>query len=51
MSPQAYPKIPLEKHEEGKKEATRRARMEFINNLDEDSREKLKKIELQVYMR
>jgi hypothetical protein len=33
------------------KEATRAARMEVINNLDQESRENLKKQEVQVYRR
>jgi len=43
--------ITLEQHEEGIKEAAKRARMEVINNLYEESREKLKRRELQVYTR
>jgi len=42
--------ITLEQHEERIKEASRKARMEFINNLDSESREKLKRQELQVYI-
>jgi hypothetical protein len=34
-----------EEHQEGIKEATKKARMEVINNLDQESREKLKKQE------
>jgi hypothetical protein len=34
MSPQAHPNITLEQHEEGKKEAIKRDKMEVINNLD-----------------
>jgi len=43
--------ITLKQHEEGIKEATRRVRMEVINNLDNKSREKLKRQELQFYTR
>jgi hypothetical protein len=38
-------------HQQALKEATRVARMEIINNLDQESREKLKKQEVQVYRR
>jgi hypothetical protein len=41
--PQCFLNITLEEHEEGIKEASRRARMGVINNLDQESREKLKK--------
>jgi hypothetical protein len=43
--------ITLEEHQEGVKEAARMARMEVINNLDQESKEKLKKQEFQVYRR
>jgi hypothetical protein len=43
--------ITPEEHQEGIKEANRKARMEVINNLDQESREKLKKQEFQVYTR
>jgi hypothetical protein len=43
--------ITLKEHEEGMKEETRRARMEVINNLDSESRDKLKSQDLQVYTR
>ena len=43
VSPRVFLNITSEHLEESKREATRRARMEVINNLDEDSREKLKK--------
>jgi hypothetical protein len=49
--PQCCLNITLEEHEEGIKEAYRKARMEVINNLDQESREKLKKQEFQVYTR
>jgi hypothetical protein len=49
--PQYCLNITLEEHQEGIKEATRKARMEVINNLDQESREKLKKQEFQVYTR
>jgi hypothetical protein len=49
--PQVCLNITLKEHEEGMKEAARRARMEVINNLDSESREKLKRQELQVYTR
>ena len=41
--PQCFLNITLEEHEEGIKEASRMARMEVINNLDQELREKLKK--------
>jgi hypothetical protein len=43
--------ITLEEHRESVKEAARKARMEVINNLDRESKEKLKKQEFQVYRR
>jgi hypothetical protein len=43
--------ITLEEHREGIKEATRKARMEVINNLYQESKEKLRKQEFQVYRR
>jgi hypothetical protein len=43
--------VTLEEHQEGIKEASRKARMEVINNLDQESRENLKKQEFQVYTR
>jgi len=49
--PQVCLNITLKEHEEGMKEAARRARMDLINNLDSESREKLKRQELQVYTR
>jgi hypothetical protein len=49
--PQICLNITPEEHQEGIKEATRKARMEVINNLDQESREKLKKQEFQVYTR
>jgi hypothetical protein len=51
ISPQECLNITPEQLEEGKREATRRARMEIINKMDEESREKLRKKELQVYTR
>jgi hypothetical protein len=39
------------KHQEAVKEATRAARMAVINNLDQESREKINKQEFQVYRR
>jgi hypothetical protein len=41
--------ITLEEHREGIKEATMLARMVVINNLAQESKEKLKKQEFQVY--
>jgi hypothetical protein len=41
--------ITLEEHQESIKDAARKARMEVINNLDQESKEKLKKQEFQVY--
>jgi hypothetical protein len=49
--PQICLNISLEEHQEGIKEAARKARMEVINNLDQESREKLKKQEFLVYTR
>jgi hypothetical protein len=49
--PQVCLNITLEEHEQGMKEAARRAKMEDINNLGSESREKLKRQELQVYTR
>jgi hypothetical protein len=49
--PQCCLNVTLEEHQEGIKEATMKARMEVINNLDQESREKLKKQEFQVYTR
>jgi hypothetical protein len=49
--PQCCLNVTLEEHQEGIKEASRKARMEVINNLDRESREKLKKQEFQVYTR
>jgi hypothetical protein len=43
--------ITAEEHKEGMKEAARLARMVVINNLDQESKEKLKKQEFQVYRR
>ena len=39
--PQCFLNITLEEHQEGIKEATRKTRMEVINNLDQESRENL----------
>jgi hypothetical protein len=50
-NPQYFLNVTLEEHQEGIKEATRKARMEVINNLDQESRENLKKQEFQVYTR
>jgi hypothetical protein len=50
-APQICLNISPEEHQESIKEATRKARMEVINNLDQESREKLKKLEFQVYTR
>jgi hypothetical protein len=41
--PQICLNITPEEHQEGLKEAARKAQMEVINNLDQESREKLKK--------
>jgi hypothetical protein len=49
ICPQECLNITLEQLEEGKREESRRARMEIINKMDEESREKLRKKELQVY--
>jgi hypothetical protein len=49
--PQICLNITPEEHREGIKEAARKARMEVINNLDQESKEKLKKQEFQVYRR
>ena len=43
--------ITAAEHQEGMKEAARLARMAVINNLDQESKEKLKKQEFQVYRR
>jgi hypothetical protein len=43
--------ITAEEHQEAIREATRKARMAVINNLDQESKEKLKKQEFQVYRR
>jgi hypothetical protein len=43
--------ITAEEHQEAIKEATRKAKMAVINNLDQESKEKLKKQEFQVYRR
>jgi hypothetical protein len=43
--------ITVEEHQEAMKEAARKARMAVINNLDQESKEKLKKQEFQVYRR
>jgi hypothetical protein len=43
--------ITAAKHQEGMKEAVRLARMAVINNLDQESKEKLKRQEFQVYRR
>jgi hypothetical protein len=49
--PQICLNISPEEHQEGIKEEATKARMEVINNLDQESREKLKKQEFQVYTR
>jgi hypothetical protein len=51
QAPQICLNISSEEHKEGIKEASRKARMEVINNLEQESREKLKKQEFQVYTR
>jgi hypothetical protein len=51
MSSQEYFNVTQEQLEEGKKEAARRARMEILSQMDEESRERLRKKELQVYAR
>jgi hypothetical protein len=43
--------ITVEEHQEGMKDAAKLARMAVINNLDQESKEKLKKQEFQVYRR
>ena len=50
-NPQYCLNVALEEHQEDIKEASRKARMEVINKLDQESREKLKKQEFQVYTR
>jgi hypothetical protein len=47
--PHIFLNITPEEHREGIKEATRKDRMEVINNLDQESKEKLRKQEFQVY--
>jgi hypothetical protein len=49
--PQYFLNITLEEHQEGINEASRKASMEVINNLYQESKEKLKKQEFQVYTR
>jgi hypothetical protein len=49
--PQCFLNVTLKEHQEGIKEATRKARMKVINNLDQESRENLKKQKFQVYTR
>jgi hypothetical protein len=49
--PQCFLNVTLEEHQEGIKEAVGKARIEVINNLDQESREKFKKQEFQVYTR
>jgi hypothetical protein len=49
--PQYFLNVTLEEHQEGIKEVVRKARMEVINKLDQESRENLKKQEFQVYTR
>jgi hypothetical protein len=49
--PQCFLNVTLEEHQEGIEEATKKAIMEVINNLDQVSRERLKKQEFQVYTR
>jgi hypothetical protein len=51
LSPQVCLNIIPKKLEKGKREATKRDMMEIINKMDGESREKLKKKELQVYTR
>jgi hypothetical protein len=51
ISSQEYFNVTQEQLEEGKKEAARRARMEILSQMDEESRERLRKKELQVYAR
>jgi hypothetical protein len=48
-----FPQINItdEEHQQAMKEAARAARLAIINNLDPESREKLKKKEIQVYQR
>jgi hypothetical protein len=43
--------VTKEQLEQSKKEATRKARMEILSQMDEESRERLRKKELQVYAR
>jgi hypothetical protein len=49
----SFPQINITdiEHQQALKEAARAARLEIINNLDQESREKLKKQEVQVYWR
>jgi len=42
-NPQYFLNVTLEEHQEGIKEASKKARMEVINKIDQESREKLKK--------
>jgi hypothetical protein len=49
--PQCFLNATLEEHQEGIKEAAKKASMEVINNIDQESREKMKRQEFQVYTR
>ena len=51
LSSQVFLKNTSKQLEERKREVARRVRMELINNLDEETREKIKNRELQVYKR
>jgi hypothetical protein len=48
---QYFLNVTLEEHQEGIKESSMKDRMEVINKLDQELREKLKKQEFQVYTR
>jgi hypothetical protein len=49
--PQCFLNITLEEDQVGLKESAKKSRMDVINNLGQESREKLKKQEFQVYTR
>jgi hypothetical protein len=51
ISPKEFFNITVEQLEEGKREETMRDRMVIIKKRDEQSRDKLRKKELQVYTR
>jgi hypothetical protein len=51
ISSKEYFNVTKEQLEQSKKEAARKARMEILSQMDEESRERLRKKELQVYAR